>query len=357
MPVFAVAEFSVIIFALALFIFFWAAMPLIVATGSGIASILRGFPAIGDAMADWIMARTHDVEREMRNTLEDWVHVSTIPFVDLMNGWANTMRHDSYYQRIVMSNMVGVLAHVSHAQQHQVTQPVVDTVNHTVTNNIENTNNYITQVVGVNQQYVDQSLSQSYTWAEAGFAAVYATVNQLASDVNDTIRWAQGEFIAANDYAASVAEQARAGAVEQANTYTADSFTVLEGYVTQTVDWVGATLAATAESLTDYTTQHIAASEAHVAGELATMGAIVTTAVTVFEDFMRNCGEPMCESGLPFFKGLGSILDLLGAGVFVGFLVEAARNPEGTAQAVLSEAEDIVSVPTGVAEAIFGKIG
>lgn len=354
MPVFIIADFSIIIFALGLFIFFWAALPLIVATGEGIASIVRGFPAIGDDLADWIRARTHDVERTVQDTMESAVHAGTQPFVDLMNGYANTRRVESYSQRNVMQNIVGWVAQVAHAQQHQVTQPVVDTVNHTVTNNVENTNNYITQVVGVNQQYVDESLSQSYSWAEAGFAAVYTSINQLASDVNDTIRWAQGEFSAANDYAQTVSGQARDEAVSTANDYTQTAFTTLETYVSQTVDWVQSTIAANQEWTTGEVNRGIDDVTKIASGLTTLVMENVVPRVAEIEQDIEKCVRPLCDNGLDFVKGLGQLEDILSMAKLFGVIVDAVTDPEGTGKAIAHEVDEITALPRELFAAITG---
>jgi hypothetical protein len=354
MPAFIVADFSIIIFALGLFIFFWAALPLIVATGEGIAAIVRGFPAIGDDLADWIRARTHDVERTVQNTMESAVHGGTQPFVDLMNGYANTRRVESYSQRNVMQNIVGMLAQVNHAQQHQVTQPVVDTVNHTVTNNVENTNNYITQVVGVTQQYVDDSYTQLAGWAEGAISAVSDDVTSADTAINALGSWTEGQISDANTYALSVSERAKADAVSAANDYTDAAFGTLETYVSQSVDWVQSTVAGTVDTLEGFTTGAINANEAKVAGEIAGMGALVATAVATFEDFMNNCGEPMCNSALPFFRGMESLVDLLSLGALFGLVVEAVTDPEGTGKAIAHEVEAVTELPRGMFHTITG---
>lgn len=354
MPAFIIADFSIIIFALGLFIVFWAAMPLIVATGSGIAQILREFPAIGNDLADWVMARTHDVERFVQNTMESAVHAGTQPFVDLMNGYANTRRVESYSQRDVMQNIVGLLAQVQHAQQHQVTQPVVDTVNHTVTNNVENTNNYITQVVGVNQQYVDETYGNLAAWASVAMQLAYDNIGVLSTDLTNLGDWTAGELTRANVYAAAVAESARADAVDQANQYTVDSFTTLEGYVQQTVEWEQGAIAATQEWAQGVVNQGVSDVTDIAAGLTTLVITNVIPRVVTIEQDIERCVRPLCNNGLDFIKGLGQLGDILSLVGLFGLVVEAVTDPEGTGKAIAREADAVTSLPREMFSAIVG---
>lgn len=355
MPAFIIADFSIIFFALGLFIFFWAAMPLIVATGTGIATIVRNFPAIGDDLADWIMERTHDVERTVQDVMQGAVHAGTQPFVDLMNGYANNRRWDSYYQRIVTTNIVGAMMYLAHAQQNQVTQPVVNTVNHAVSTNIENTNNYITQVVGVSQQYVDVAYNQLAGWANDAIQSVYqdvlgadAAVNALGDRTEEqlqatlttseayAVEYGQSVYTQATDYTQSVAS-ALSGHIDEVDRNA-------EERITKTQEWT--------QGLVDDRTNELIKDIGVVSDYVAT--AIYPAVTTLVKD-AEECYNPMCENGLDFMKGLGQLDDILSLAGLFGIIASAAHDPEGVAHGIAQEIDDLTSAPRALFAAITGR--
>lgn len=93
---------------------------------------------------------------------------------------------------------------------------------------------------------------------------------------------------------------------------------------------------------------------ADIAGVTAIITTVVQPAVAAIEDTLTNCLEPMCEAGPNFFRGFQDIANLLSIGALIALLVEAVRDPTGTAQAVAGDAEALVGVPEDILKTLFG---
>lgn len=336
--------------ALTFYAFYYLTQPTI----QLIASAVRGIPVIGDHIADLFNNLTGRIEDWAAATLRSNLQAVGQPFFNMENWYANSHSGELYSQRLVNGRLTYAVIAATERAMLRVNQPTQTYV--TDSNTVNNT--YITantdQVYNQSVQYTEGSYIQLADWANGAIQTVYRDVVETDNDIKRLASYTDEQLTQTRQDAASLAQVAKNEAVDSANAYTLKSFEVGEHYTTQVRDYSTSLAAETTRSVEDYTTAHIAASEAHVATEISTMGLAVAAVEATFTDFMKNCGTPLCDGGVPFVKGLLSMKELLGIGLLAGFIAEAVANPDGTAKAVVA-VEDAITAPVkAIAKDVFG---
>lgn len=317
--------------------------------------VLSAVPVVGDDLAKALGNLAGSVENSIQQLVTDAYRAAATPFIEMMSTYANAHSGDAYSQRITAGQLTNAVLAVYSNTHYGITQSTADAINHAVTENVNNTNNYITNVVGVTQQYVDDSYTQLAGWANDAVQSLYHDVVDADGRVVTLANQTASDIAAEHSYASDAATAAESAAVTAANAYTQAAFTTVENFVVETRDWTQGQIhdAVAAENTTMHET--VKGVDDKLSLGIAAATATIASIATDVDNWRNNCGDPLCEGLLDtakLFSGIGKLFEL---GAITAFLTAAIADPVDTAADTVAVADTLEAPAKALIGAITGR--
>lgn len=346
---------DVLMLAFVALFLYYGARPLAQFIGYGLAAVVSYVPGIGGDLANAIRDGVDSFANYVQNTLSGLWDAATQPIINLFDTAAGNLRHGAYSARQTLGTLALAFEYLMTQTLGSVTGGLANYAKQVGTSVAE----WVAGEINAAKADVINWSSTAYTnlagWMSDAVTNVWNLAHGTATELNrfeqaadDAIAQAQANAVGYAQQLYTQATQYTESEVNSATTHLSSEmvgmFNQLAGSVVTAEEWANQRINETGNLL-----------DGHIAQVLALATTVILPRVASLENDFEECLAPMCNSGPNVMGLLDKLKGVVEAGALFLFIAEAARDPQGTANAVQSvlrpieqTTRDGVSALTGI---------